>query len=836
MVAPSDRPFQSRLFFVKSAEVWEGRVPVKLEELVSQVQPNRTVLLFGAGSSIPSGAPSVDDLVAHFSSRFSLPRGFRLSELASLAEEKTSRAVVIAELRKFFLDLKPIGGIKSIPNYDWKSIYTTNYDTLIEQSYQLKSKICGVYSSNFDFTIGDANVDCRLFKLHGTIEKDESDGHRSKIILSEADYEHTEQYREYLYDRLKGDLAGADLLIIGHSLADQDLDIIIRRAIKINSQILAPSKLSILLYTHDEYRAHLLEQRGLRVTFGAIDDFFEKLAETYVRVPPLPFDSDDPVSRNPKLAFATLDVAQHSDPGGADISAMFNGWPAAYSDIQAGLTFERNIAREVADYFETEGSLCAVLIGAAGVGKSTAARQSLQLMRMAGFRCWEHKVDHTLNIEGWLNVARSLSSNGFVGALFVDDAHMHLLTLNDLVDRLTADNNAHLKIVAASTKNHWYPRIKTPNFYKHGQEFKLSKLSQEEIERLLNLIERQPEVRELVEETFSGFNRQERRRRLIDRCQADMFACLRNIFAVEAFDDIILREYATLHPREQEIYRHVAAMETAGVRVHRQLVIRMLGIVAEDVKPILNYLEDIVQEYSIDETIGIYGWKCRHPIISGIITKFKFKDIDETIALFEKVIDKISPSYEIEIRTIRDLCNLDGGLARIPDKAIQNRLLRKIISHAPGERVPRHRLIRNLIDQGAFEKADTEIRVFNHDFGSDGPVHRYKIRLMIARAVHTPGILEEDRIAILEQARELAVIGVERYPYNKNILTAYAELGIEYFRRTGSYEFFDEAINQLKLAEDRLGDPDISATISRFERRIAGQTHAADMEPAVEDG
>ena len=87
---------------------------------------------------------------------------------------------------------------------------------------------------------------------------------------------------------------------------------------------------------------------------------------------------------------------------------------------------------------------------------------------------------------------------------------------------------------------------------------------------------------------------------------------------------------------------------------------------------------------------------------------------------------------------------------------------------------------------------------------------------MIARAVRTPGILEEDRIAILEQARELAVVGVERYPYNKNILIAYADIGVGYFRRTGSYKFFDEAINQLKLAEDRLGDPDIAATISRL--------------------
>jgi hypothetical protein len=99
---------------------------------------------------------------------------------------------------------------------------------------------------------------------------------------------------------------------------------------------------------------------------------------------------------------------------------------------------------------------------------------------------------------------------------------------------------------------------------------------------------------------------------------------------------------------------------------------------------------------------------------------------------------------------------------------------------------------------------------------------------MIARAIHTPGILEEDRVAILEQANTLAITGVERYPHNKNILSAYAELGIEYYKRTGSYSFYNEAIKQLKIAEERLGDPDVSSIIARYERRLAGQTYEPD--------
>jgi len=268
-----------------------------------------------------------------------------------------------------------------------------------------------------------------------------------------------------------------------------------------------------------------------------------------------------------------------------------------------------------------------------------------------------------------------------------------------------------LRLLLTSTRNHWGPRIKTPNIYVFGSEFSLSQLSDQEIDRLLTLVQTVAPLRTLVEAGFGGFSRYEQRRRLIDRCEADMFVCLKNIFASEKFDDIILREYAGLGTLEQEIYRSVAAMEHAGIRVHRQLVIRLLGIPANNVASSLAGLDEIISEYDVNAREGIYGWRVRHHVIAGIVAKYKFGDIARIVDLFTKVIDQISPTYDIEIRTIRELCNIESGLAVIPDKHIQNNLLRAMMSIAPGERVPRHRLIRNLIDMGEFEKAESEIRI-----------------------------------------------------------------------------------------------------------------------------
>jgi len=37
---------------------------------------------------------------------------------------------------------------------------------------------------------------------------------------------------------------------------------------------------------------------------------------------------------------------------------MFNGWPASYSDIARGLTFDRTITDDVSKFLEAESLVC----------------------------------------------------------------------------------------------------------------------------------------------------------------------------------------------------------------------------------------------------------------------------------------------------------------------------------------------------------------------------------------------------------------------------------------------------------------------------------------------
>jgi hypothetical protein len=88
--------------------------------------------------------------------------------------------------------------------------------------------------------------------------------------------------------------------------------------------------------------------------------------------------------------------------------------------------------------------------------------------------------------------------------------------------------------------------------------------------------------------------------------------------------------------------------------------------------------------------------------------------------------------------------------------------------------------------------------------------------------MRTEGILKEDREAILKEAADLAVSLIERFPQAVKLVNAYCDVGIEYFRLTGTPSIIDAAITEAKAAEARTGDPDIPLMITRYLRVMEG--------------
>jgi hypothetical protein len=351
-------------------------MPISVADLIRGLKPDGTVLLFGAGSSIPSNAPSVQELKDYFENVFGISgKGYSLAEQTAIIEHTTrDRPKLINALRIKFKGLSPTGALLNLPLYDWKSLFTTNYDRLIEDTYQRRLRPISTYSSNFDFGPKADPRAVQYFKLHGTIEKDISDGDHSRIILTQNDYDSTTEYREQLFDRLKADIAGSHLIIIGHSLADEDIKSVVDRALRLNAQSGGGGRITLFMFTKDDGRALLYESRGLEVCFGGLDNFFAALTDRVIPTPGSAISTGDPLDEFPALRPATTDAAHQQATAPANVSAMFNGWPASFADITAGFTFVRDVAYRIKTQLIAGTRFISILLGPSGVGSGRDSR------------------------------------------------------------------------------------------------------------------------------------------------------------------------------------------------------------------------------------------------------------------------------------------------------------------------------------------------------------------------------------------------------------------------------------------------------------------------------
>lgn len=295
-----------------------------------------------------------------------------------------------------------------------------------------------------------------------------------------------------------------------------------------------------------------------------------------------------------------------------------------------------------------------------------------------------------------------------------------------------------------------------------------------------------------------------------------MFVCLKNIFANESLDIILLREYDELADQYKDYYRYVCALEAIGARVHRQLLIRMRSIPPTEIGAALQGLTDIIDEYNIDKKQGIYGWRTRHVVIARKISEYKFSSIPELIGLFETVIENLNPTISIEMKTIREICDADYGIGRIADGTTRKMLYRKLIDIAPGERIPWHRLIRELLQEGELDETEFVIRNAEEAVGKDGPIDRYKVRLLVVRAMRTEGISDGDRIALLRKAYELALNNIDNRKWDKYGYFTLCDVAIQLIQRGESHYLLEEAVNRAQEAFDAILDPEMVRRIDEY--------------------
>jgi hypothetical protein len=430
---------------------------LSLQELAAGIEPRKTFLFLGAGASVPSGAPTAAELSGRLCDL--LNKGQRVSEdlieTCSILENKVGRKALVEGVRALLRSVQPTGGLLLLPEFDWHAIYTTNFDTLVEVAFRRLNRPLVPIRSNFDYSKIETSQGIPLYKLHGCLSSDQVDGHVTRMVLTERDYEEYEPFREVLFKKLELDLLTKDLLVIGHSLKDAHIRKDMAEAARLHQTKGAPGRLYALIYERDPDRAALLERKGFTIVFGGVDEFFQALSQALPLPSPTPSSSPGTSFELPAIVRSSTVEVQHAVSLVANSARLFNGGPATYADIAAGLTVQRSTYHRLLDELSITSKRFLTIIGVAGVGKTTLARQiTLGLMRK-GHTAWEHRSDFPFRQADWVDVDRQLRDSGKRGVLFIDDCPEFLRHINLLVDKLSRNDDVALTVIMTASARSW---------------------------------------------------------------------------------------------------------------------------------------------------------------------------------------------------------------------------------------------------------------------------------------------------------------------------------------------------------------------------------------------
>lgn len=208
------------------------------DELMEVVRMNDAALVIGAGATVTSGGPTSNQLVDEMRTRFPLAKIPSGADFLTAGSEVCNtppygRMQLLRLVKSRLGVLKPSAAYKQLPRGEWRALFTTNYDDLIEQSYTTPSRRQALQPVNLPFggSLLPRRDNVLLFYLQGSIkEPDDSPG---SPVVSRGDYLFTVQQRQAAMDSFRNVVAsGGSVIYVGYSFADLFLEDLLDEAVR----------------------------------------------------------------------------------------------------------------------------------------------------------------------------------------------------------------------------------------------------------------------------------------------------------------------------------------------------------------------------------------------------------------------------------------------------------------------------------------------------------------------------------------------------------------------------------------------------------------------------
>lgn len=248
----------------------------KIQKLTKLISEQKLIPFIGAGFSVSSGLPSSEQLIEHLITSFNIERKlltnninlWQLAEYLKIINDNDISPVK-NEIQQLFnadkIDISKAYSHLSLAKLGFSSIYTSNYDCLIEKTFSYLHLPYYSIVTTADIVRSAASSSTQIVKFHGSIEE------LNSIIISESELFQRLEFESAIDIKLRADMLGKGILFIGYSFSDFNVRYLWFKLQKMMREVsekeIPPS--FILLSRKNRIIEDVLENRGIIPLFLA---------------------------------------------------------------------------------------------------------------------------------------------------------------------------------------------------------------------------------------------------------------------------------------------------------------------------------------------------------------------------------------------------------------------------------------------------------------------------------------------------------------------------------------------------------------------------------------
>lgn len=212
---------------------FKREIDLFIKDYAKSIIAGNASMFIGAGLSRAAGYLGWTDLLRDKAIEIGLDVEKEKNDLISLAQyyiNQKQRFHIDDTIRNFFASkpgINPTSTHMLLSALPIKSYWTTNYDRLLEKTFELRRISYRAQYSDKNLALSTDNTQVIIHKMHGDVESPDS------AVIAKEDYERYDETHEMMLAKFKGEMCSNTFLFLGYSFNDPNIHHILARIRKI---------------------------------------------------------------------------------------------------------------------------------------------------------------------------------------------------------------------------------------------------------------------------------------------------------------------------------------------------------------------------------------------------------------------------------------------------------------------------------------------------------------------------------------------------------------------------------------------------------------------------